>query len=247
MCRQPNMNLFTRAKWRQLVTIALRLAVFVHNDSNIPETFFDTLKLTKNDSIILYTTIFLRLSTHIVLNSQQNEMEYQYETPEEDVPLQDPQPQAMQRMNMNAFAFFSIHAHTDFVNSFKRVENRIQHIKNWKPFEGLFAKTRRSPTSIGSPMYEFCTKLLNIVITKKEIKVFNDLYNNDNALSPLEIENYFENLNTSDRCTTLEEFARLFHHHIYDYFRIEKRQEKTALCVTVKKVAHSCDANTEIR
>lgn len=240
------MNLFTRAKWRQLVTIALRLAVFVHNDSNIPETFFDTLKLTKNDSIILYTSLFLRLSTHIVLNSQQNEMEHHYEMPEED-PVQEPQPQAMQRMNMNAFAFFSIFAHTDFVNSFKRVEGRIQYIKKWKPFDGLFARSRRAPTNVGSPMYEFCSKLLNVVITKKEIKAFNDLYNSDNALSPLEIEQHFENLNTSDRCTIIEEFARLYQHHIYDYFRNERRQEKTALCTTIKKVAHACDANTEIR
>lgn len=246
MCRQPNCKLFTTAKWRQLVTIALRLAVFVHNDTKIPETYFDLLKLTKNDSIILYTTLFLRLNTHIVLNSQQNELEYQYGLPADDE-LQDHQTQLMTRMNMNAFAYYSINAHTDFVSCYNKLEQRIAPIRDWKIYEGLFAKTKRLPTNVGSPMFEYISKLLSVCISKKEIKIYRDLFNDDDSLSPLEIEQHFENLNTSDRCEILKAFANYFHQFIYDYFRNEKRQEKTAVCATLKSFTHACNANIEIR
>ncbi|XP_034488016.1 uncharacterized protein LOC117792130 [Drosophila innubila] len=61
LSKQPNGKFLTNTKCRQLMTTSLRLAVFVHNDINIKETWFGQLELTKDDSIRLIAALFMRL------------------------------------------------------------------------------------------------------------------------------------------------------------------------------------------
>ncbi|XP_060648058.1 uncharacterized protein LOC132785798 [Drosophila nasuta] len=241
LSRQPNCKLLSTDKWRQLITNSFCLAVFVHNDTIIQAIFFDQLELCKDESIKLIGAILMRLSVHIMLNSQRDELQFiSRKFNSSAYPAY--KPENLSRMDANVFEYYDINAHSDFVDCFQNLQeltqNSIKHV----------AKDPMPNTPHCNPMSKFICKLFGSLINNIEINKLEDLMHVKPTTSEL-IEEHLMPLSSSKRCRLLSDIFNNYHKFVFDYFSLcgATRQEKWSLCPKLRHLQHSCVPNVELR
>lgn len=149
-------------------------------------------------------------------------------------------------MNANAFEYYSINAHSDFVNCYNRLQERIISAK-YSINHNCNHKQQATIQKI-SPMSEYISQLTSSSITHIELQSVEDLLAVETS-TQIYIEEQLKSFTTSKRCRILSSVANNFHRFCFDYSCYDgpKSQEKKAVCTTLKKFKHSCKPSIEIR
>ncbi|XP_017056142.1 uncharacterized protein LOC108098008 [Drosophila ficusphila] len=233
----PDYKRLTKEKYQEIVTTAFRLSVFIYNDTNLTEKYFYLLTLKKIDMINVIAAILLRLSGHVLSNSQRDELNYlksheDMNEAHEELAECDTEPLPADRISANAFNYYGVNAISDFLDCYNSVHNSVDEIENELP----------EKSSNYSPMCQFADRLHSICIQKYEIETIEDLIN-AKTLPTNQVDEVLDIFNTSKRCQLLTCVAKYYHQFVHQYFnKVENIfQVKSTLCATLKAFNQNCE------
>ncbi|XP_068152803.1 LOW QUALITY PROTEIN: uncharacterized protein [Drosophila tropicalis] len=240
---KPDYDQIKPEKWQQLVDTAVRLAVFVYNDTDIIKTYFCLIKLTKSDMINVMAALLLRLNAHITLNCHREELLWPVNS-SLNSELQDRDQEQLgsreraKRMSINAFDYYQIHSNLELEDCFN------MFFKRYPEKRFISTKNRHQDTS---PLSEYINKLINSCLQDEKIDSAFVLINIDHTtLNNIE-------LNNSKRYEKITDIAKYFYQFLYEYFSPNNakefvRQEKLSLCASFDAFSNvSKEDNIEIR
>ncbi|XP_022217946.2 uncharacterized protein LOC111071109 isoform X2 [Drosophila obscura] len=240
LATQPDYKLLTSEKYHEVISTAFRLSVFIFNDTNIIQTYFSVLPINKISMIKLIAAVLMRLSAHVLLKSQQDDLHYpQVETTNSHEDDDSVLPVMSDRASANAISYYGINVPSDFVDCYNEVRKRAlsnemltkarNQFQLYKPYD--------------SPMSGYTIRLLHLSLTHDQIKSAENLFSAE-ILNSKKTKKILDNMNTSKRCQLVTKIATYFHQFLEDYFAQADNyyscyQKKSTLCSTLKAFKQS--------
>ncbi|XP_020815606.1 uncharacterized protein LOC110189742 [Drosophila serrata] len=229
----------TKEQYRDVVFTAFRLAVFIYNDTDLIDKYFNLMILEKIDMINVIAAVLLRLSAHLLLNSHRHELWYPrcgefLNGARVELVTTFPPRMPSERITANAFTYYKINPFTDFVECYKNVKKTPENAGN----------SDASTTKGESPLVHFENKLYSICLKNRDVDCIEDILNAE--ILPMQlVDKILEDFSTPKRCQMLKNIAKYFHLYIHQYinnFTVNNRiyQLKSSLCATLKTFKRSC-------
>ncbi|KAH8247107.1 hypothetical protein KR032_009510 [Drosophila birchii] len=242
LATRPDYKRLSKEQYRNVVSTAFRLAVFIYTETDLIAKYFNLLRLEKVDMINVMAAILLRLGTHLVFNSQRHEMRYPrrgefLNGARVELTATLPVPMPAERITANAFSYYKIHPLTNFVDCHNNIKMTPEK-----------AGKSDAPNMQGeSPLAHFENKLYSICLKNRDVDCIEDIL--EAEILPMQlVDKILEDFSTPKRCQLLKNIAKYFHLYVHQYFNkftVNNRivQLKSSLCATLKTFKHCSKTN----
>ncbi|KAH8347478.1 hypothetical protein KR059_011421 [Drosophila kikkawai] len=240
LATRPDFKRLSKEQYRDVVSTAFRLAVFIYTETDLVDKYFYLLRLQKIDMINVMAAVLLRLGAHVLLSSQHHEMWYPkrgefLNGARVEFAATFPLPVPSERIMANAFSYYKINPLTDFVECYNNVKKTPENSGNGRDAHA---------TQGESPLVHFENKLYSMCLKNRDVDCVEDILDAD--ILPMQlIDKILEDFSTPKRCQLLKNLAKYFHLFVHQYFSkytVNNRiyQMKSSLCATLKTFKHCC-------
>lgn len=240
LAAKPDYKRLSKEQYRDVVSTAFRLAVFIYTDTDLTDKYLHLLDLEKVDMINLMAAVLLRLGAHILLGSQLHEMWYpkrgeSLNGARVEFPKTFTLPMPTERITANAFKYYGVSAPADFVECYNDVKKTPTN-------DGSKGDALTTPSE--GPLVHFENKLYSMCLKNRQVDCIEEIL--DAEILPMQlVDKILEDFSTSKRCELLKTYAKLFHQYVHQYFNkyvVNNRiyQRKSSLCATLKAFKHCC-------
>lgn len=263
LARKPHYDLLSEIQYSTLVTTAFRLTIFIDTKTNLIETYYQRLKISRKQKLIIIGSLLMRLHCNLLLNT------FDFEINDFDMQLQSLASNTEQFKN-SVVSTNSQDEHflkKDLMEHYQVDMNKEIWLSSLQLFESIeSAKELTSIILTPTDSKRRSNRLYSMLSIYKDH--ITELYFNPELINKVIYGQQAEEPLTTEAAKTLcsrlaqmtdmkryhcvKKFARLFHNHYTEYFmQLSERNRSVHQLISIyspiiKQVAYSCQPNVEI-